>query len=609
MSTAAQERRLREIERRYARLSAQLSRFDLQATPTDLTGEDGGHDVLGELLSPTASSSRYLGFYTLEGGRTALEHLGYLELLRARGYPDVQIDLDLSDPFRHVLRLYDGPERTPDRLLVDLRMRLADAPERGPFEGSDAGRRSGYLVVEWLALQSPRQRFDARRGLVPLPGQRFPGLGVGAQTLALVVRIAERLGKRGVLTHPSWYHNAIFYRPRFRFIDPAAQGMLDALIRDMAGYTLGEVAWAVDLGAVTDLDAGAPYGWQSSEELLPLVPEDAAWFDSDEYAEARRQAAAERHFRLDRTRLSARLDALAGGDDPVPTSADLRQFGAMPTVRCILVPTDLSKAASAAYPVARAFARAFDSAVRLGYVRRPGAEAAGDDAAARGEGAALEAIAARMRADGAEVHSSIQEGQPAVQLLRAPESCSFDLVVMARRTRTGLVPLRLGATTDHMVREANVPVVVVPATMADTDVYRARRILYPVDLSDFSSAGVPFVKAVAETLGAAVEVVHVVDSGDEPPAASEGAPTESPIDRFFDLLSRFVPEASRTLLRSGNVARTLLDRARDGACDLIVMPSHGKGFVQRLLVGSVTSRVLDESTVPVLILPPDLLVR
>ncbi|MFB6131839.1 MAG: universal stress protein [Halanaeroarchaeum sp.] len=58
--------------------------------------------------------------------------------------------------------------------------------------------------------------------------------------------------------------------------------------------------------------------------------------------------------------------------------------------------------------------------------------------------------------------------------------------------------------------------------------------------------------------------------------------------------------AVETALRSGSPSREIVRYAEEEACDLIVMGTHGRGGIDRLLLGSVAERVVRSSTVPVL---------
>lgn len=611
MPRKAQERRLREVERHYEALSAHLTRFDLQARPP----EDGEDDLLGELQG-TASSQLVLGFYTLEGIRRALVHYGFMDAITRRGYPDAHVTVDVTDPWKHVLCIWATPDCDRNDLLMDMRLRLAERAEGAALTGAHPRGMEGWLVVEWLVLQSPRARFDGRRGVVPLPGQRCPGLGLGAETLALLERIAARLGKRGILSHPSWMHNATMYRPRFRFSDPASQGRFDALRRDTAGFTTAEVSWAVELGCVDDGQTGQPWHWRGDEMALVLTEPDRAALDSDSWRAAREAAREGARFRLDLARLAERLLALRAetSAEPVPTAADLRRYGVAPHVRCVLVPHDLSETACAALPVAARLARAFEATVHLGHVARPALPGLGGSPEPPVPQALTEAADA-LRPFVRDVRCFVRRGVPATELLRAADLCGYDLVVMARGSVNPLLGLVGGATTDRLVREARSPVVVVPRALPDPT-WRPRRILFPVDFSAATVATTPLVAALAEVLAADLEVLHVLDLPPgvplPPVERARGAVEpglqgvfDNPIDRFLDRLERLAPDATMTLVRGEDAAAAILERADAAGASLIVMAAQGNGLVHRLLLGSTTAQVIEGAPIPVMVVPPE----
>ena len=60
--------------------------------------------------------------------------------------------------------------------------------------------------------------------------------------------------------------------------------------------------------------------------------------------------------------------------------------------------------------------------------------------------------------------------------------------------------------------------------------------------------------------------------------------------------------ARAAIARSDLVAEAIMGAARKHKCDLIVMASHGRKGIKRLLLGSETLHVLTHSTVPVLVL-------
>jgi nucleotide-binding universal stress UspA family protein len=61
-------------------------------------------------------------------------------------------------------------------------------------------------------------------------------------------------------------------------------------------------------------------------------------------------------------------------------------------------------------------------------------------------------------------------------------------------------------------------------------------------------------------------------------------------------------KAKAVLTRSDLVAESIMSAAKKYRCDLVVMASHGRKGLKRVLLGSETQHVLTHSTVPVLVL-------
>ena len=151
------------------------------------------------------------------------------------------------------------------------------------------------------------------------------------------------------------------------------------------------------------------------------------------------------------------------------------------------------------------------------------------------------------------------------------------------------------------------------------------RILVAVDADEITDAVVATASGLAQPLGAQLALLHVVDTAQAiaPLAVAEptglGAPplmtaanmevTEQLIEdqersgeSFLQGLARRLPEgiAAEPLLREGAPAETIIATAREWNADLIVMGTHGRGGLERLVVGSTAESVLRAATCPVL---------
>ncbi len=144
-----------------------------------------------------------------------------------------------------------------------------------------------------------------------------------------------------------------------------------------------------------------------------------------------------------------------------------------------------------------------------------------------------------------------------------------------------------------------------------------RRILVATDASPLALKAETAAIGLAAATGACLVAVHVVP--DYPLGGFEGATAVSPEDlgrierdgssRGQAVIDAVVAAASARgvaaegiVSRSDHVGEAVLAAARKHRCDLIVMASHARRGMRRLLLGSETQEVLTRSTIPVLVL-------
>jgi nucleotide-binding universal stress UspA family protein len=135
------------------------------------------------------------------------------------------------------------------------------------------------------------------------------------------------------------------------------------------------------------------------------------------------------------------------------------------------------------------------------------------------------------------------------------------------------------------------------------------RLLVPTDGSDGSARVVRHAIDLAGVHGATVHALYVVNSG-----SFAGLPMESSWEGLDEMLradAEAAVEEVRRIAASADVAvetsiiegtpsREIVEYAEREGCDLVVMGTHGRGGIDRLLLGSVAEKVTRASNVPVL---------
>ncbi len=251
------------------------------------------------------------GRYGADDVRARLADAGILAGLRARGFPAPTLVLSCEEPADQRVLLYAG--KTPrDRLLLEARLQLSlFRPRRalGPIGPETALR---MLIIHWLVLSDPDRPFTFDRPR--LPGQQRPGLGLLSPCLLLLRDMARELALDGVLDVPDHFHTALFYSRRMHFLEPAAEGRLLAMARDLANVPLALASEAVREGCLVDAGTGASVPWEPSEQAMAVRGPLRAWFRSSDYARARDRASASLRVAVDWNAYRAII--AAGGRPP-----------------------------------------------------------------------------------------------------------------------------------------------------------------------------------------------------------------------------------------------------------------------------------------------------
>ena len=142
-----------------------------------------------------------------------------------------------------------------------------------------------------------------------------------------------------------------------------------------------------------------------------------------------------------------------------------------------------------------------------------------------------------------------------------------------------------------------------------------RHILAPTDFSDYSKKALSDALDLAQTFGAKLSLLHVIEP---PPYPIEGfVPSAVGADLLGDLeqqtsaeLAQVLPDAQEAKVEVtravaiGSPSQKIVETAEAEHVDLIVMATHGRTGLSHLLIGSVAERVVRTAPCPVLTIRP-----
>lgn len=138
------------------------------------------------------------------------------------------------------------------------------------------------------------------------------------------------------------------------------------------------------------------------------------------------------------------------------------------------------------------------------------------------------------------------------------------------------------------------------------------KILLAVDGSEYTRKMLDYVLANRTLFDASHEYVVLNTQPPLPPHARSALGSQVVNDYYKDESIKVLTPAADKLAtgglkveqvwKIGPAGETIAAVAREGHCDMIIMGTHGHGALARLVMGSVTARVLAECTVPVLLI-------
>jgi nucleotide-binding universal stress UspA family protein len=282
-------------------------------------------------------------------------------------------------------------------------------------------------------------------------------------------------------------------------------------------------------------------------------------------------------------------------------------------IKKVFVPVDFSQPSQTAVNYGLSLALEFDSELLLAHIA-PFDRAIYENAKVRLMHLSPAGIRERLHFE-----TIVKGGDVREELLGIATDKDVDLVVMGSHGRGYLERMILGSVTERMLRELPVPVLTVSHLdsahmLHNPGVVPLKRILYACDLSDESDAGLKFSMRLARGLDAHLIVAHVIDpmgngflteqtAGYMPEyIANVRVQTEDYLDRMITLQADGRISIS-SVIGEGRPWSVINDVATECKADLIVINLHGKGTLERMLLGSTAERVIRTASVPVLSLP------
>ena len=306
-------------------------------------------------------------------------------------------------------------------------------------------------------------------------------------------------------------------------------------------------------------------------------------------------------------------------------------------IRSILVPVDGSAVSEQVIPYARGLARVLDVPIELlevvespmepdeGILMIPGSEQGMNPREIARD--YLESLARPVRQTGLEVNVAVYEGAAGPRIVQRAASSPGVLIAMTTRGRSGITRWLMGSVTDEVLRTSASPMLVVRGRpeLEYRGEAKFTSLAVSLDGSREAEVSLPYAVLIAKSADSPLDLVRVTQSAWEYRSRFEDRTIMT--DRVFKkaneeatlylgkVRDRVLEDGVKTAaihVRNGDPADTLLnfagegiptveerimghqDKGADAVIEdrLLIMATHGRSGVQRMLIGSVTDKLV-----------------
>jgi nucleotide-binding universal stress UspA family protein len=210
---------------------------------------------------------------------------------------------------------------------------------------------------------------------------------------------------------------------------------------------------------------------------------------------------------------------------------------------------------------------------------------------------AREALKSFIEAAGGGAEATTREAfDPSAGIVEGARENSADIIVMGRRGKRGLARMMVGDATAKVIGHASCPVLVAPRSAHLWE----KRILLATDGSQYSEAAAGAAAHLARQAGLPVTVVSVTTVSHSDARRREA---EQAVAARVEWLKGMGLQAEGRVAE-GRPDEAIVKLAEDVGADLIVMGSHGRTGLSKILLGSVAERVIGQADCAVLVVKP-----
>jgi nucleotide-binding universal stress UspA family protein len=287
----------------------------------------------------------------------------------------------------------------------------------------------------------------------------------------------------------------------------------------------------------------------------------------------------------------------------------------------ILVPLDGSDLAEKALPYTKTIAKLKNSEVILFAVSITNAGGRRD----RLLKSYLDVNAKGLESHGIKVSTVVTYGDTAEEIIEYADKNKVELIIISTHGYSGIKRWMLGSVTQKVLYGTCTPVLLIKSKSPEISEVEFKKILLPLDGSPFSEVAFPFVKELVKETKTEIILLEVSELPIVPSYGSR--PINPTWEKYQDTMWLELQKQATEYLgkiksdlsekgfkvksqvikgQPGEISQNIMQVAKEEKADLVIITTHGRTGVSRWVYGSVTNRIVEEASQPVLLIRPSI---
>jgi nucleotide-binding universal stress UspA family protein len=205
-------------------------------------------------------------------------------------------------------------------------------------------------------------------------------------------------------------------------------------------------------------------------------------------------------------------------------------------------------------------------------------------------------IGTRLETKPIEVRGELVEGYPAEVILRYAEENEVDLIALATHGYSGLKRWGIGSVASKVLSASKIPIWLIRAGITEEkpyDEWPSTTLLVPLDGSELAESVLPHIEILAKQRSTKPVEVVLLRVAESPTMPS-----------YFGPQLKNSDVSVRSEVLEGKTSDEIINFATKNPFTIIVMATHGRSGLGRLVYGSVAATLLNSVTCPILLIKP-----